>query len=72
MPADTPDAQRLPDFSRRIEGPTPAGGAYAIGYFRDAAGDPCPESEAASIEIVEFTRDGRVVGRTHGGMHRPG
>ncbi len=40
---------------RRVEGPTPNGGAYAIAYVRDDG----------SIEIVEFDRDGRAIARTY-------
>jgi len=40
----------------RVEGPTPAGGAYAIAYTHDDG----------SIEIVEFDSEGREIRRTYG------
>jgi hypothetical protein len=39
----------------RIDGPTPAGGAYVILYHHDDG----------SLEIVEFTADGKELGRTY-------
>ncbi len=41
---------------RRVEGPTPAGGAYAIAYS-NAAGE--------IVEIVEFDEQDRPIARTY-------
>jgi hypothetical protein len=54
-----------PGSSTRTEGPTPAGGAYAVAYWRDARGDPCPQSEAVAAEIVEYDEDGNAIARTY-------
>jgi hypothetical protein len=51
--------------SLRTEGPTPAGGAYAIGYFRDAAGNPCPMAQARQVEAIEYDASGKVIARTY-------
>lgn len=49
----------------RINGPTPAGGDYAIAsFFRD--GVDVPKEEATEIEITEYSADGRVLKRTYG------
>ena len=45
---------------KRIEGPTPAGGAYAIAYVHDGA-----------VEIVEFDAAGRPIARTYGTVGEP-
>jgi hypothetical protein len=58
-----------PDTHERTEGPTPSGGAYAIAYFRDKLGNPCPKAEAAGIEVVEFDARDRAIFRTY--MTRP-
>lgn len=51
--------------SERSAGPTPAGGAFAIAYFRDARGNPCRKEDAAATEIVEFDAAGRAIRRTY-------
>lgn len=45
---------------RRIEGPTPAGGVYAIAY------ESTDEEGAPALEIVEYAADGRAIARTYG------
>lgn len=57
MPAD-------PQFSERTDGPTPAGGAYAVANFLDADMKPCPKAEAVHIEILEYDQDGQNIART--------
>lgn len=52
--------------SQRAEGPTPHGGAYAIAYFRDDAGNAVPRERATSMEIVEFSPEGEAIFRTYG------
>ena len=52
-----PSGERTTDPGpRRSEGPTPAGGAYAIAY-RDEAGEV--------VEVVEYDADGRPIARTY-------
>ncbi len=46
----------------RVEGPTPAGGAYAIAYRHDDG----------SIEIVEFDSAGRAIRRTYSPAKKEG
>jgi len=48
MPADTKSP-------KRIEGPTPSGGAYALAYTHDDG----------SVEIVEFDSQDREIQRTY-------
>jgi uncharacterized protein (DUF2141 family) len=63
MPGNSDDTQQ------RTEGPTPHGGAYAIAFFRDKDGNPCPKADAAGMEVVEFDADDNQVFRTY--MQRP-
>lgn len=53
------------DHSERHQGPTPAGGAYAVSTYRDASGNPCPKVSASSVEIVECDADGGAIRRTY-------
>jgi hypothetical protein len=62
----TPD----PDTRERTDGPTPNGGAYAIAFFRDRDGKPCPKAEAHATEIVEYAAADNAIFRTY--MQRPG
>jgi hypothetical protein len=57
--------------SERADGPTPAGGAYAVASFRDAAGAPCPKARAATVEVVEFAADGTPLARTYAEVPGP-
>lgn len=54
--------------SQRIEGPTPQGGAYAIAYFTDGDGRPCPKARAAHAEIIEYDEAGDGIFRTYGDL----
>jgi hypothetical protein len=54
-----------PATTQRTEGPTLAGGVYAIGFFHDAAGYPCPRDRAASVEIFEYDAKDQVIQRTY-------
>lgn len=56
---------------RRIAGPTPAGGAYAVAIYLDAAGRPCGEGEATSAEVLEFSGSGECLARTYLEKPRP-
>jgi hypothetical protein len=55
--------------SSRIDGPTPAGGAYAVAYFRDAAGNPAEKDRAATLEVCEYDADGRCIHRTYAAVN---
>lgn len=50
----------------RVEGPTPAGGAYAIAMFMKANGTPCVKEHAEQMEITEYDKSGKVLMRTYG------
>ncbi len=50
---------------RRIDKPTPNGGAYSIAYFRDDEGKPCEEKDAKSFEFVEYDKNGVLIKRTY-------
>jgi hypothetical protein len=52
------------ETSERVDGPTPAGGAYSVAYFSDKGGKPCGKSSASRIDIVEFDRRGNELLRT--------
>ena len=46
------------------EGPTPAGGAYAIAIF-SRAGVPVDQSEATQVEITEYEANGTPIQNTY-------
>lgn len=56
--------------TERIEGPTPAGGAYAMAHYRDDDGNPAPKGSATHVEIIEYDRHDRAIHRTHGTLRR--
>lgn len=51
---------------KKIDGPTPNGGAYAVIYFKDKNGRPCSEKDSVSFEISEFDEQGNSIFRTYG------
>ena len=55
----------MEQHSRRIEGKTPNGGAYAIIYFMDENGAPTTEEKSVSCEIHEFDEKGNIIFRTY-------
>lgn len=55
----------MANVTERVEGPTPAGGAYAIAIF-SRAGVPVPKEQADAAEITEYDAEGRVILRTYG------
>jgi uncharacterized protein (UPF0333 family) len=52
--------------SERIDQPTLHGGAYSIAYFSDDKGNPVMKGQATQVEIVEYSKDGIELFRTHG------
>ena len=50
----------------RSDGPTPAGGAYSIAFFRDSEGRDCPREEASLVCIHEYAEDGKLLQTTIG------
>lgn len=51
--------------SKRIDGKTPHGGAYAVAYYSDADGNAADKEQAVNVEIVEFTKDGKEIERVY-------
>lgn len=51
--------------SRRIEGPTPHGGAYAIVLFSDDHGESVDESVATRAVAREYDEDGNDLGSAY-------
>ncbi len=49
----------------RTEGPTPAGGAYAVGLWLDDDGNEVEPALATRAEIVEYDTDGLELNRTY-------
>ena len=50
----------------RIDGPTPAGGVYAIAYFTDVNDQPVAKSKATQVKIFEYDAKGESINRTYG------
>jgi hypothetical protein len=63
-------ADQADEIVIRTEGPTPAGGVYAIAYFRDDRGNPAPKDRATQVEIHEFSADGQELRRTYASLGR--
>lgn len=55
---------------KRVDGKTPAGGAYSIAYFLDDQRGAVDEKQATKVEIVEFTKAGEEIKRTYGTIDR--
>lgn len=56
--------------SRRVDGPTPNGGASSKAFFQDDEGNPVEEEQATRVEIVEYDAEQKVIGRTYGTLQR--
>lgn len=50
---------------RRIEGPTPNGGAYSVIVYLNIDFQPVEEIEATHAEITEYDQNGLVILRTY-------
>jgi hypothetical protein len=55
----------MKEFEVRIEGPTPAGGAYAIGRF-SFNGTPCRPKQANEVLTTEYSASGDIIATTYG------
>lgn len=55
-----------PRFTERHDGPTPSGGDYSIAYYYDKDGHPCEKKQAASVNIIEFSKEGIRLNETYG------
>jgi hypothetical protein len=49
----------------RSEGPTPAGGAYAIAHFSNDAGELVAPEAATRVEVTEYDEGGEPIARTY-------
>lgn len=52
--------------TKRVDGPTPNGGAYSIAYYQDAKGNDADVDKATNMLIVEYSSDGQVIRNTYG------
>ena len=50
---------------KRIDEPTPNGGAYSVIYFKDKDGNPCSESAAKHFEIIEYDENNEPIMHTY-------
>lgn len=53
-------------------GPTPNGGVKAVVNYRSKSGKPVAKKRAEACEIIEYDKEGNVVGRTYGIMESNG
>jgi len=51
------------------KGNTPNGGVSSTIYYQDSKGNVADKKNATRAEIVEFDKDGLVVGRTYGTLN---
>jgi len=51
--------------AERVEGPTPAGGAYAVAVFMDEDGAEVGKAEATRVKVVEYDSSGARLAETH-------
>lgn len=56
---ETPAVKPDPRTTETRHGKTPSGGDYSVAYFFDKDGNPCPKAKAKSVNIVEYSQDGR-------------
>lgn len=57
---------------KRIEGPTPNGGAYAEAIYEDETGFECDIKDAKYISILEYDDNGKCIMHTLGlCKHKP-
>lgn len=47
------------------DGPTQSGGAYSTAYYYDADGLPCGKAKAKSVNIIEYSEDGKRVNESY-------
>lgn len=52
----------------RLDGPTPANGAFAMMTYLDAEGATTPRSRATNLRIEEYDADGRCLCTTVGSI----
>lgn len=63
--AERPEQKPDPRFTEKTIGRTPSGGAYAVAYYYDNEGNPCPKAQAARVNIIEYSEDGKRLNETY-------
>jgi hypothetical protein len=58
-------------YTTRTEGPTPAGGAYAVAYWIGPDGARATRETARAVETIEFDDRDREIRRTYATLTRP-
>ncbi len=51
--------------TRKIDGPTPSGGVYAMLYFYDDNNNPVSEEQATKAYGVEFDENDKIIKETY-------
>lgn len=57
--------KRDPRFTETHYGKTINGGAYSVAYYYDKEGNPCRKAEAASVNIVEYSKNGERINENY-------
>lgn len=52
-------------FTEIHYGETINGGAYSVAYYYDKEGNPCRKAEAASVNIVEYSKSGERINENY-------
>ena len=51
-------------YQTRMQGPTPNGGSYSILHWKDRAGRPTHQHQAAQVEVIEYDQKGAEIQRS--------
>ena len=54
-----------PRFTETLYGETINGGAYSVAYYYDKKCNPCRKAEAASVNIIEYGKNGERVNENY-------
>ena len=50
--------------TKRVDEPTPNGGAYSIGFYQDSNGNDATEEDATVFVVNEYDKDDNVIAST--------
>lgn len=64
--AGSADVEHGDPAEERIDGATPAGGAYTIARYYDVSGAPAPRSRAQRVTFTEYDSDDVAIASTSG------
>lgn len=64
--AENVTAKPDPRYTETIMGKTINGGDYSVAYYYNSDGNPCKKSEAAAVNIVEYSKDGKRINECYG------